>query len=41
MSTFELIAWGIIAVTATVVAMDIWTASNLLRRPKNKIRYSR
>jgi hypothetical protein len=41
MSTFELVAWAIIAVTASVVAMDIWTASKLIRRPRNKIRYSR
>ncbi len=41
MSTFELISWAIIAVTASVVAMDIRVALKLIRRPRNQIRYRR
>jgi hypothetical protein len=41
MSTFELIAWAIIAITSSVVVMDVRAALKLIRRPRNQIRYRR
>gem|GEM_PF-2682296 len=41
MSTFELIAWAIIAATASVVAVDIRIALRLMSKPKNQVRYRR
>ncbi len=41
MSTLELVAWAIIAITASVVAMDIREALKLIKRPRNQVRYRR
>ncbi|MFY3739758.1 MAG: hypothetical protein HMLIMOIP_000177 [Candidatus Nitrosomirales archaeon] len=41
MATLELLAFAIIAITASVVAMDINEALRLITKPRNQVRYRR
>ncbi len=41
MTTLELVAFAIFAVTASVVAVDIKEAMKLTTKPRNRMRYGR
>lgn len=41
MATLELLAFAIIAIIASVVAMDIKEALRFMTKPRNQVRYRR